>query len=119
MKKEKQGILRRLKDYLLAWSRKSANRCLQVAQRLLEANPGDEKPFEARHVNMFLARLSKGSERGRILRRNYILKSFFRALGHPFSRPIWDRGGRRVHLIGIVPYRDRTGYTGRRICPFI
>lgn len=38
-------------DYLLARSRKSAGRYLRVAQRFLEANPGEENPFEASHVN--------------------------------------------------------------------
>jgi len=30
-----------------------------VAQRFLEANQGEQKPFEAHHVNRFLAGLSR------------------------------------------------------------
>jgi len=81
--------LKRFEDYLLARGRKSAVRYLQVAQRFLEANPGEEEPFEAHNVNRFLASLSRGGARGRTLRWNYyVVKSFFRALGHlwPFDK---------------------------------
>jgi len=84
MKKEKYGALGRFEDYLLARGRKSAGRYLQVAQRFLEANP-EETPFEAHNVNRFLAGLSRGGAKGRTLRWNYyVVKSFFRALGHPW-----------------------------------
>jgi len=76
--------LKRFEDYLLARGRKSAGRYLQVAQRFLEANPGEEDPFEAQHVNRFLAGLSRKAG-GKTLRWNYyVVKSFFRALGHPW-----------------------------------
>jgi len=85
MRKEKGGALGRFEDYLLARGRKSAGRYLQVAQRFLEANPGELEPFEARHVNRFLAGLSRKGARGRTLRWNYyVVKSFFRALSHPW-----------------------------------
>jgi len=84
------GALERFEDYLLARGRKSSRRYLQVAQRFLEANPGEEKPFEAHHVNRFLASLSRKGARGRTLRWNYyVVKSFFRALGHPWP---FDQG---------------------------
>ena len=57
--------LKRFEDYLLARGRKSSGRYLQVAQRFLEANPGEEAPFEAHHVNRFLANLSRGGAGGR------------------------------------------------------
>ena len=76
--------LKRFEDYLLARGRKSSGRYLQVAQRFIEANPGDEDPFEAQHVNRFLAGLSRKAG-GKTLRWNYyVVKSFFRALGHPW-----------------------------------
>jgi len=81
--------LKRFEDYLLARGRKSASRYLQVAQRFLEANPGEEGPFEAHNVNRFLASLSRKGARGRTLRWNYyVVKSFFRALGYswPFDQ---------------------------------
>ena len=82
--------LKRFEDYLLARKRKSAGRYLRVAQHLFDANPGEEDPFEAHHVNSFLAGLSKGGARGRTLRWNYyVVKSFFRALGHPWP---FDQG---------------------------
>ena len=82
--------LKRFEDYLLARGRKSAGRYLQVAQRFLKANPGEEEPFKAHNVNRFLASLSRGGARGRTLRWNYyVVKSFFRALGHPWS---FDKG---------------------------
>ena len=94
---KKQGALGRFEDYLLARGRKSAGRYLQVAQRFLEANPGEEEPFEARHVNRFLASLSRGGAQARTLWWNYyVVKSFFHALGHPSVRSLWDRGGHRV-----------------------
>ena len=88
MKKEKTGeknaLLGRFEDYLLARGRKSAGRYLQVAGLFLEANPGELEPFEAHHVNRFLARLSRRAK-GRTLRWNYyVVKSFFRALGYPW-----------------------------------
>ena len=51
-------LLKRFEDSLLARGRKSAGRYLQVAQRFIEANPGELDPFEAHHVNRFLAGLS-------------------------------------------------------------
>jgi len=90
MRKEEGGVLGRFEDYLLARGRKSAGRYLQVAQRFLEVNSGELEPFEARHVNRFLAGLSRGGARGRTLRWNYcVVKSFFRALGHPW---LFDQG---------------------------
>jgi len=87
---EKHGALGRFEDYLLARGRKSSSRYLQVAQRFLEANPGEEEPFEARHVNRFLASLSRGGARGKTLQWNYyVVKSFFRAVGSPWP---FDQG---------------------------
>ena len=61
-----------------------------MAQRFLEVNPGEEEPFKAQHVTRFLANLSRGGARGRTLRWNYyVVKSFFRALGHPWP---FDQG---------------------------
>jgi len=80
--------LSRFEDYLLARGRKSTPRYLLVAQRFLEANPGEEEPFEAHHVNSYLALLRRRGAKGRTLRWNfYVVKSFFRALGHtwPFD----------------------------------
>ncbi len=71
MKHERTAIhesnhLKRFEDYLLARGRKSAGRYLQVVQRFLEANPGELEPFEAQHVNRFLANLSRGGAGGEV-----------------------------------------------------
>ena len=71
MKHERTAIhesnhLKRLEDYLDARKRKSSGRYLQVAQRFLEANPGEAAPFEAHHVNRFLANLSRGGAGGEV-----------------------------------------------------
>ena len=54
IEKEKQyGALGRIEDYLLARGRKTLGRYLPVSQRFLEANPVEEGPFKAHHVNWF------------------------------------------------------------------
>ena len=58
--------LKRFEDYLLARGRKSSGRYLQVAQQFLKANPGELEPFEAHHVNRFLANLSRGGAGGEV-----------------------------------------------------
>jgi len=77
--------LKRFEDYLHARKRKSTGRYLQVARQFLEVNADEDDPFEARHVDGFLADLSRGDAKGRTLRWSYYtVKSIYRALGHPW-----------------------------------
>ena len=122
MKKEKTESAKCLlfEDYILARGKKCAGRYLQVAQRFLEVKPGEEEPFEARHVNRFLASLSRGGARGRTLRWNYVVKSFFRALGHPSSISIGDRGGHHVPSHRHCPTPGQDGiHRAKDLLPFI
>jgi len=106
-----------VEDYFLPRGRKSASRYLQVAQQLLEVNPGEEEPFEALHVNRFLSSLSRGGALGRTLRLNYYSSSRSSAL---WVIPPVDQYGTEEdtvsHPIVIVPHRDRTGCPGRKSC---
>ena len=69
---------------LLARKRKSWGRYLQVAEKLLEVNADEDDPFEARHVNGFLAALSRRGVGGNTLRWNYyVIRTFFRVWPRP------------------------------------
>jgi len=109
--------LKRFEDYLLARGRKSAGRYLQVAPGCIEANPGELEPFEAHHVNRFLAGLIR---RGELILKLGFVENYQAELdamnhgkeGRPYKlTPNYIQFLTAFRYLHVEPYRQLKGLT--------